>query len=486
MNSSHPGDPATASDDAVQSVLTRGSVYSLVTLIQAATTLLAIPILTRSLDADQYGTLTTALVAQAVITHLCGFGMPAAISRTYFREHGPGGARALLVVAAGLALAVTIFALALGPLWSQVFESLDFDTLLVLATVSAGFGAVLVSAQVLLQAEGRVAAFVVSAAVGTGGGQVLGIAGAVLDHGPTGYLVGLTTGFALGMLYAWSAAGFDIAPLRRGRGARRLVGTALSVGVPTIGVSLSLYLLSAADRVVVERVEGLPAAGAYYIAYALGSLGIFLVTAINGAWSPAIFGAEEEGRWGFFADSAVQIIAVAAWVAAALSIVAPIGLRVMAPADYDVAGLGAVSAIVAVSTLPYVWYLSRANIAIWEARTRPLAVMSAVAVVVNLGLCAWLVPAHGLEGAAIATLAAYLILAVAAWLFTRTLVSIPWDRIALLRAASPALLAFALALLLPEDGAWLVVRGILGVAAGGVALHWILGRGRTLGAPEAA
>ena len=79
-----------------------------------------------------------------------------------------------------------------------------------------------------------------------------------------------------------------------------------------------------------------------------------------------------------------------------------------------------------------------------------------------------------------------LILAVAAWLFTRTLVSIPWDRIALLRAASPALLAFALALLLPEDGAWLVVRGILGVAAGGVALQWILGRGRTLGAPEAA
>ena len=469
-----PGEAA-GGDDAVAGVISRGSVYSLVTVVQAASVMLAIPVLTRLLDPDEYGLLTATLVAQAVLTHLCGFGMPAAVTRTYFRR-GPDGARALIFVAAAAALGVGVVALALGPLWAGIFDSVDFGPELGFAVASAVASAVMVSAQMGLRAAGRARDFVIGAALAIAGGQLSGLAAVALGHGPTGYMVGLTIGFCAGLAFAWPAAGVQPGPLRRAAGGRELVGRALQVGLPTIWMGLSLYLLSAADRVVVERIEGAAAAGNYYIAYAVGSLGVFLVAAMNGAWSPAIFAAEEEGRWRFLADSAVAITRLAAWAAAALTIAAPLALRLFAPADYDVADLGLLSALVAVSALPYLWYLSSANLAIWRAKTGRLAASSVVAVVLNLGLCAALVGPLGLEGAALATLVAYTFLGALTWLWTRSLATIPWDHSALALAAAPALAAVAVTELLPTDDLWLVIRGVIAAAIGAWVARGVLAR----------
>ncbi len=379
-------------------MLSRGSIYSIVTVVQAASVLLAIPLLTRLLDADEYGMLTAVLVAQAVLTHLAGFGMPSAVTRAYFHESGPDGARALIGAAAAVAFAVAVVAIATGPLWSQVFGTLDFGPELALAVVSAALSATLVSAQMVLQAEGRAREFVTGAALAIAGGQLSGIAAVALGYGPTGYMAGLSLGFLAGLLYAWPTAGFRLRPLRAAATRRPLVTTALRVGLPTIWVGLSLYLLSAADRVVVERIEGAAAAGNYYIAYAAGSLAIFLVAAINGAWSPAIFGAEKAPPLGFLADSAVAITRIAALAAAALTLAAPLVLRLLAPADYDVDGLGGVSLLVAVSAIPTSGAQGGANLAVWRARTGRLAVSSVAAVVLNLVLCALLVRPLGLEG----------------------------------------------------------------------------------------
>lgn len=468
-------------DPAISSgVLARGSVYSIVTVVQAAMTLLAIPVLTRLLDAEEYGLLTAVLVSQAVITHLAGFGMPAAVTRTYFRDGGPDSARALICVAAGVAVAVGVVACASGPLWSQVFGSLDFGPELALAVAAAVASATLVSAQTLLQAEGRARSFVVSAAIAIGGGQALGIAAVALGFGPTGYMAGLTVGFAAALAFAWPAAGFETRPLRPGAGGRELIERAFRIGVPTIAMGLSLYLLSGGDRIIVERVAGAADAGSYYIAYAVGSLGIFLASAINGAWSPAIFAAEEEGRWAFLADSAVEIARLIAFAAAALSLAAPIALKLFAPPDYELAGLGDVSTLVALSTLPFLLYVSGANLSIWRARTGRLAVSSAICVVLNLGLCAVLVRSHGLEGAAAATLLAYLVLGSLTWLWTRRLATIPWDRRRLLLATSPAFAGAMLALALPDDGAWLALRGVLAVGAGLMVISTVLAERRQM------
>ncbi len=390
-------DAGTDADD-VQKVLSRGSIYSIVTVVQAASVLLAIPLLTRLLDADEYGMLTAVLVAQAVLTHLAGFGMPSAVTRAYFHESGPDGARALIGAAAAVAFAVAVVAIATGPLWSQVFGTLDFGPELALAVVSAALSATLVSAQMVLQAEGRARGIRHRRRARDRRRPAQRHRRSRARLRPDRLLGRAQPRLPRRAALRWPTAGFRLRPLRAATTRRPLVTTALRVGLPTIWVGLSLYLLSAADRVVVERIEGAAAAGNYYIAYAAGSLAIFLVAAINGAWSPAIFGAEKAPPLGFLADSAVAITRIAALAAAALTLAAPLVLRLLAPADYDVDGLGGVSLLVAVSAIPTSGAQGGANLAVWRARTGRLAVSSVAAVVLNLVLCALLVRPLGLEG----------------------------------------------------------------------------------------
>ncbi len=369
---------STSPSDGVGQVLGRGSLYTIATAVQLASGLLTIPILTRILDPSEYGTVTAGLVVQAVLVNVASFGMPVAVTRVWFRGGGPPAGRALIAVTFAGALLVGALAYLTGPLWAGIFEGVEWGTVLQLAVVASVPAAVLLSAQVALQAAARVRGFLLSAAIATLGAQALGVVLAATVGGAGAYMAGITIGYALAAAAAWIAAGVDLSALRRGPGApaaapdsrgAALLRRSLEIALPTIPHGLALYLLSAADRMIVERLEGLPEAGAYYVAYAIGSLAIFLVAGLNGAWQPIIFGAEDEGRWKFVSDSAVEILRVIAVAVAAVAIGAPLALKVFAPADYDLSGLGTVSAIVALSALPYLVYLSSANLVIWRGRT---------------------------------------------------------------------------------------------------------------------
>lgn len=471
---------------AVSRVLRRGSVYTLATLIQLGAAILVIPILTRTLDPEQFGSVTAALVVQAALGTLAAFGLPAAISRAYFREEGPQGARALIALTMVGAVVLALAAELTGPLWSGIFENLPYDDLLRLAVLSSIPTAVLISAQTVLRSADRAGPFVLSAAIGTAGAQALGVL--LASEGPAGYMAGVTAGLVVAASVAWASAGIELGPLRRAASRRVLIRRAALVGLPTIPHGLALYLLSAADRVVVERLEGLAPAGAYYAAYAVGSLAIFLVAALNSAWGPALYGAAERDRWRFLADSAVEIARVVGLAVAVLALGAPIALSVLAPADYELDGLGSVSALVAVSALPYLLYAAVANVVVWRGRTLILAWTTPLVAIVNIALCAALVPAIGLDGAALATLASYTLLAWLVWARSAGLAQIPWAPRALAQATAPAAAGVALALLLPEEGAGLAARVVLAGAAGVGALVLLGGHRapRPLGSAESA
>lgn len=484
-----------ASPDGVGQVLGRGSLYTIATAVQLASGLLTIPILTRILDPAEYGTVTAGLVVQAVLVNVAAFGMPFAIARAWFRGGGPPAGRALIAVTFAGALVVGAIAYATGPLWAGLFEGVGWGTVLQLAVVASVPAAVLLSAQVALQAAASVRGFLISAAIATLGAQALGVALAATAGGAGAYMAGIAIGYALAAAAAWFAAGIDFSALRRDdadttderdpRGAD-LIRRSLAIALPTVPHGLALYLLSAADRIIVERLEGLPEAGAYYVAYAIGSLAIFLVAGLNGAWQPIIFGAEDEGRWSFVSDSAVEILRVVAVAVAAVAIGAPVALAGFAPADYDIAGLGTVSAIVALSAIPYLAYLSSANLIIWRGRTLTLAAATPISVAFNIGLCFALIPPLGLEGAALATIAAYVLLSLLLFAWSGARTRIPWDARRLAIACLPALAGFAVALALPDDDAWLVVRGVMACGLAGLALARLTAERRAMGAEAPA
>lgn len=453
---------------AIGRVLGRGSIYTVATMIQLGAGILAIPILTRTLSPEEFGTITAALVVQAVLATLAGFGLPAAILRAYFREDGPHGARALIVATSVGALGLALVAELTGPAWGSIFENLSYGDVLRLAVISSIPAAVLISAQTFLRSADRAGLFVVSAAIGTAGAQGLGVI--LAEEGPAGYMTGVTIGLSVAMVVAWVGAGIELTPLRPSAGGSALLRRAALVGLPTIPHGLALYLLSAADRIVVERIDGLASAGAYYAAYAVGSLAIFLVAALNSAWGPILYGSAEEDRWSFLADSTVEIGRVISFAVATAALGAPIALAVFAPSDYGLEGLGSVSALVAASALPYLFYSAVANVIVWRGRTVILAWTTPLIAMINIGLCVVLIPPLGLDGAALATLISYTLLAWLTWTRSSRLAEIPWAPRALARATVPALAGVALALVLPEGDAWLVIRGVLAALAGLAAL----------------
>ena len=124
------------------------------------------------------------------------------------------------------------------------------------------------------------------------------------------------------------------------------------------------------------------------------------------------------------------------------------------------------SALAALSGLPYLWYIASYNIVVWQGRTLILAIATPVSVVVNIGLCFALVPPLGLAGAALATVIGYTLLAILTWLRARSLADVPWNRRALALATLPAFVGAGLAFAMPDDGAWLVVRALAAAGFG--------------------
>jgi O-antigen/teichoic acid export membrane protein len=258
-------------------------------------------------------------------------------------------------------------------------------------------------------------------------------------------------------------------------GARRraLLRESFAVGLPTIPHSLGIYVLAAGDRVIVERLEGLAAVARFHVAYIAGSLGIFLLSALNNAWSPVVFGARDEDRWQVLADTSAAVWRVGALAAGALALGAPAGLLVLAPASYDRAALAEVTAIVAASAIPMVLYLSNVHIVFWLARTGVLAWVTPLSAAANIGLNLLLIPALGLTGAAIATLITYVLQAVVIRWRASRLADVPWRVRPAVQAALIGAALVGLALLLPATGVWVALRAVAAVAVGGALVAFV-------------
>ena len=238
----------------------------------------------------------------------------------------------------------------------------------------------------------------------------------------------------------------------------------LSIGLPVLPHNLAVYAMASADRLLVAAVLGLGAAGRYQVAYAVGGLGVTLITAINQAWLPLFLGAEEGQRWDVLARTSAAVHRIAVGVSGALALLAPAALVLIAPPSYDRSALVPVSAIVAASALPYATCSAYFHGLFYEGRTRAMAVSAPIAAVVNIAMNVLLLQIWGLIAAAAATVIAYVVFAVVGVWASRGQVG----RSGLLANSAGSWLAAAPAIafgaLLPDSGDGLVARALLTVA----------------------
>ena len=439
-------------------LLGRGSVYTVASAIQAASVLLVLPVATRVLGAEEFGVAAAGLVVTQLLAIVAGLGLNGSVMLEYFDERsGEAAARRLIGTALVAAMVVVALAELTGPLWSGAFAELEYGTELRLATWTALPLAVLASSQALLRSQDRAGAYVVATVIATAGGQALGVTAVLMTSGRAiAYLAGVLAGAVLGASAGLVAGGCG----RPHRGDREVLQRSFRFGLALLPHALAMYAVLAVDRLIIEGVLGLEAAGRYQVAYLIGAAGLSLLTALNNAWAPIVLAAREDRRWVVLAGTTRLLEDIVPAVVAVIALGAPVLLAVAAPPDFGPVELARVVAVVAMSTLPYLWYLARVHVltvhrdAAAPARTTPVAVV--LAVVANL----LVVDRTGLLGAAVVTVASYAFLAWRVHVHATRHARPPWDHASSVRAALLVAVTTALALALPASGTGLVLRAL--------------------------
>lgn len=446
-------------------LLGKGSVYTLGSVLQLSGSALAIPIVTRLLDPAEYGAVALALTIQLFVTTLSALGVPAALTRTYFddEDDGKASARALIVSTAVLGLGGTVLGLLTALVWAPLLVPGEPGAVL-LGIAIALPGAVITASLALIRVQERPVQFICITLIANFGAQLLGIVGLLVDRSPVAYLVGYGTAMAIAALGAMTitgAIGARPAPRPALRGA-------IAYGLPTVPHTLSVFVLALGDRLVIQVVSGLGAVGQYQLAYAVGGLGMNFLSSLQNAWVPITFGAEEHLRWRSLAETAAMVTRLAALACGVIALLARPLLAVVAPADYDPGFLAEITAVLALSTMPWSTYLPRSQVLFWTKHTKPLAWITPAAAVLNLALVAALLPPFGLVGAGAATVLAIGFEAVAMDRAAARVADVPWRRRSELAHYGLALALVALALALPASFAGDAVRvalaGLTGLA----------------------
>lgn len=454
--------------EATRGVLGRGSLYTVATAAPALAALAVLPLVTRLLNAAEYGVVAVVLVVVQVGLILLGLGLGAAVTRTAVIEaHGAERAATLVLQGAACSVGLGLVLLATGPLWGRPVLGLPWSAAQAWAVGAAAAGSVVILVQSWLRGADRVAAYVGLGLVANLGGPVVGllVVAAVAGRADL-YALGLAAGQA-----AAAAAGLALV-LRAPRGRRPgVLREGLRIGLPTLPHQVSLYLAVGGLVLLATHMLGAAAGGRANIVLTIGVGGAVLVSAMNNAWAPAVYRAAPEDRPAVLDDTAGRIGLLAACVGGAIALAGPWLLRFLAPSSYAPEELVAPLAVVTAATVVSVVYLASGHLVFASGRTAGLAVTTPLSVAAGLAVGGLLTRVAGLAGLAAGYLAVYLLLALATTALQRRVSSSRWWPPAMPAALAVAVGATVGGALLPTGGPGALVRvlGVLvvaGVAAG--------------------
>jgi len=181
-------------------------------------------------------------------------------------------------------------------------------------------------------------------------------------------------------------------------------------GMPLVPSALALWAINLIDRIFIAQYKGQPEVGVYSVAVRISSAVAFLMLAFRLAW-PAFAYSIEDDREAKRTYSFVltYLMAICSWVALALGVLAPWIVQLLAR------GPGFHRAYEAVALLSFgpAFYAGYTVLAIGIGRAQQTQfnwIVSGVAAAVNVALNFALIPPYGMVGAAISTVAAYVVL----------------------------------------------------------------------------
>jgi O-antigen/teichoic acid export membrane protein len=340
-------------------------------------------------------------------------GLQGAITRYYYdHEHQPFEQRRFQATIStflfGWASLASLLLLVIGPwLLGKSASELHFQPYGVLIIAMCFLSVASLVPKALWQAQERPKAFVGVELVAS----TINIAGSLL-------LVSLTSIGVLGLFWGrllslavvavtclhYSARSFGLA--LHGPSLR----SALLFSLPLVPHLLAHWVLAMADRVLIERALGLAQVGVYAIAYSFIEMVNLVATSVNRAWVPQFTRAYADPEQRPFVARSITVFVLASLgTAAALLVLSPTLVRLLYNQKYEAAA--PIAPILAgAGVFQALYYIYVAGLFYYK-KNRLVPVITVSGGALNIALNLWLLPRFGIAGAAWATLAGYLALA---------------------------------------------------------------------------
>jgi O-antigen/teichoic acid export membrane protein len=296
-----------------------------------------------------------------------------------------------------------------------------------------------------------------------------------------GFGVGII-GALIGQLLGALAAALVVFGLSRDAYALRFdrhkLNAMLAFSLPLVPSSIGVFLNGFADRLVLQHTRSLAEVGIYGVAFRIATVVTLLLAGFQGAATPLILARRNDPETPGELEHIFRLFsAIALIVFLVVSLFADVEVRVLASASY--ARADTLVPYLFMSALLFGVYIFAPGLTI-ARRMGTVALVSVSAGLLNLGLALALVPALGIRGAGLATVAS------SAWFFSLTMifsqrhypVAHDWVRIAAALAVAIALLTLERVVIPIADAdvlaAWALAEKAILAGVGGVAITSLL------------
>ncbi len=455
------------------------SVYLLAALAQKGVAFILLPIYTRRIPTQGYGTLEILSAFSAAVFMLLLIGLPAAVNKCFHRDCNTDRRKNQLLPTA-LSLAVPALLIGLVPLWlqapriGQYLLGSDTDAPLVRLALAGGLAYSLNTLLLAgLRARERAVTYGLLSLVQFTTTMLLNVYLVVVMNLEArgvlwGNLLGSCTVLPLSLFFGLKGTRFQID--------KSLVRPLLTFGALVLPAAASTWIIDLSDRYLLTRLASLDQVAVYGVGYKVGALiQIVVVWPFQLAWPAVSFSISERGDYKETYGAMLTYL----WVILAYSIVGiSIASRVFLPhiVGRDYAGAYRVVPLIALAYgLNGVHYCVSPGIHIAN-KTRTLAVLTAAAAAANVSLNLLLIPAFGMMGAALATVLAFGLLAAGATLVGQKYNPVPYQYTRLLRAAIISVAVLGISWLSRVDLSPFSLLWQLFLAIAGIPLLLFLGR----------
>ena len=405
-------------------------VYGVGMILSRAVSFIMLPVYTRYLTPADYGIIQFLQISLDVVSILLGAGVTTGVLRFYFKAESDHERSVVVVTAftmlAALNSAGALLLVILAPwLSGPLFHGAGSPNFIRIAACSFALEACITVPLLLMQARGRAALYNVA----TLSKLLLGLSLNIFFVVGLGWKVGgilvanLITQIVIGTsLVVWMLRQTRVLPSARAeRDLRRF-------GMPHQVATAGTFILTFGDRFFLEAFHGLAAVGLYGLAYQFGFLLVNLgASPFFRAWSPQrlqLAASPREYRDDKYNRAFKYLNLIIVSLAVGISLFIRPALAIMSAPSF-----GPAARLVPVILAAYMAQIWTDAVSLGievSERTKYVTYATWISVVVILALYTALIPAFGGMGAAVATLAAFIVRLVLIYRWSQRLWPVSW------------------------------------------------------------